>query len=302
MKALQLADYRYIALSLILAILWQLVRGAAWRTLLQEKASYKDVFLTVNEGYLLNNVLPFRLGEIGRSYLLSRKSPLGFWEILPTIVIERGLDVAFAAGLLLCTLPFVVGATWARQAGIITGGIVVAGLVFMYILARNEARALSIFEKLSLRWPLLKRIGGNILPSFFTGLSVLTSPARFIRAILWFALNWGLSILQYYTLLLAFFPNGQFLWAVFTLGAAALGIAAPSSPGAIGVLELTIVGALALFHQNPSSAFAFAITAHIFNYLISGIIGAYALAQDGESLTGLYKSARSLLSRNKQEA
>jgi len=89
----------------------------------------------------LNNLLPFRLGEVGRAFLLSRKAGLGFWQVLSTIVIERILDLSMAVGLLFSTLPFVVGATWAREAAFLVGGMVILGLVVLYILARSRERA-----------------------------------------------------------------------------------------------------------------------------------------------------------------
>ncbi len=47
-------------------------------------------------------------GNLGRAFLLSRKSGLPFGEIIPTIVIERTVDLAFSAAFLLAALPFVV--------------------------------------------------------------------------------------------------------------------------------------------------------------------------------------------------
>jgi hypothetical protein len=52
------------------------------------------------------------------------------------------------------------------------------------------------------------------------------------------------------------------------------------------------VGALSAFGLNPSTALAFAVTAHLIQVLITGVIGALALAQDGESLLNLYRQAR----------
>ena len=118
------------------------MRGLAWRTLLREKASYRDVFLTLSEGYLLNNVLPFRLGELGRAFLLGRKANLGFMEVLSTIVIERVLDLAFSAAILLSAVPFVVGAAGAGKIAILMGVLVVVGLLTLYLLARNREWAL----------------------------------------------------------------------------------------------------------------------------------------------------------------
>jgi hypothetical protein len=295
--ALLLADYRYVAGAALLAMVWLAVRGLFWRTLLQEKANYRDVFLTLNEGYLLNNVLPFRLGEVARAFLLGRKAALEFWHVLSTILLERSMDVAFAASLVLFSLPFVVHADWAGSAAIVVGAVDLAGWVVLYLVALNQVRVIRFYERLRQRWGFLKRLGGNALPAFFNGLSVLTDPRLFLRALAWVTLNWGIVTFQYYLLLRAFFPQVGPVWAVFCLGVAALGIAAPSSPGGVGVLEAALVFALAVFRVDPSDAFAFAILAHLMNYMFTVPIGAYALATDGETLTGLYRSLRISLVR-----
>ena len=80
-----------------IGFIWIVVRAQVWRTLLRNRPSYSDTFWTVGEGYLLNNFLPFRLGEIGRAFLLSRKSGMQFMEIFPTIVIERAMDLGYSA-------------------------------------------------------------------------------------------------------------------------------------------------------------------------------------------------------------
>lgn len=290
--AIYRANYILVTVALALTLVWLGVRGIVWRTLLQEKASYSNVFFTLNEGYLLNNILPFRLGEVGRAFLLGRKSGLDFWHVLSSIVIERTLDLALAVGLLFVTLPFVVGASWAREAAMVAAGIVLVGFGVLYLLARYRETALSLFESLSARWPILFKLGGRAFPAFFAGLVVLIDGGRFLRVLAWMAVNWAVSIIQYLILLLAFFPSARLLWATFSLGVVSLGIAAPSFPGAVGVMELSLVGALSLFDLDASVALAFAITAHLFNYLVTGVLGAYALARDGETLLSLFERLR----------
>ena len=292
-EALQLADYRYVSLSMLVTLSWLGVRGMVWRTLLQDRASYAAVFWSLNEGYLLNNLLPFRLGEFGRAFLLARKSRLEFWHVLSTVVIERVLDLALAVSLLISTLPFVVGATWAREAAAVVGVAVLLGFAALYVLARNQEHVLRLVERLGQRWPVLIRLAGKAVMSLVSGLSVLNDGKRFVRALGWVLLNWLIAIGQYFIMLNAFFPEARGLWAVFSLGVASLGIAAPSSPGALGVLELSIVGSLSLFGLEPSSALAMAITIHLLQYLITGALGTFALARDGESLIGLYRKLRS---------
>jgi len=292
--ALRLADYRFVALMFLTTLLWLLVRTVVWRTLLQEGATYKQVFLTVNEGYLLNNVLPFRLGEVGRAFLLGRKAGLEFMQVFSTILIERALDVAFSAGLLLSTLSFVVGTAWASQAAVAAGSLVLAGLGVLYLLARYRDWTQTQVERIAHRWTFLQGLLRTQVPAFFAGLAALTDGKRFLRVIFWVAVNWFIAVVQFYVILLAFFPQPRLLWAAFSLGVVTLGIAAPSSPGAVGVLELAMVGALSVFGLDPSVALAAALTAHLANYLITGVIGVYALAQDGLTLTGVYKNVQDI--------
>jgi uncharacterized protein (TIRG00374 family) len=107
LDAIRHANYGLLAIGFAIGFLWMAIRAIVWRTLLRNRASYADVFWTIGEGYLLNNFLPFRLGEIGRAFLLSRKSDMQFMEILPTIVIERAMDLGYSAVILLAALPFI---------------------------------------------------------------------------------------------------------------------------------------------------------------------------------------------------
>ncbi|MFZ0532298.1 MAG: lysylphosphatidylglycerol synthase transmembrane domain-containing protein [Anaerolineales bacterium] len=287
-QAIQQADLRFFFAGILFELLWLIVRGFVWRTLLQNKASYHDVFITINEGYLLNNILPFRLGEIGRAFLIGRKAHLDFWQVLPSILIERSLDLAIAVGLFLTTLPFVIGISWAKQAAIGTGIIVLTGLATIYLLARNRHRVLGWIDQAGQRWALVKKLAGRRVIAFFDGLEIITDGRLFLRALGWEGLDWLVSVLQYYLFLRAFFEAPSLLWVLFALGVGALGIAAPSSPGAIGVFEAVLVGALVVFGLDASPATAFALSVHFTSYIITSLMGGYGLYKDGESLSSLY--------------
>jgi hypothetical protein len=295
-NAIRHADYGLLSLALILSVAWIIMRGVVWRTLLQNKTSYSQTFFTLCEGYLLNAFLPFRLGEIGRAFLLSRKTNLAFMEILPTIVIERVLDLAFSAMMLAISVPFVVGAEGADRIAFIVGGIVISGLIVLYVLARNQARAIDLFHRVSKDHPSIQKMGGEFLESFFTGLAVFNDLKLFIAVLVWMTINWSIAIVQYYLTTAAFFPQAQPIWGMFTLGAAAFGAAIPSLPGAVGTFEGAMTGAITLLAGDQSSAFAAALVMRFFNY-ISAMIGAYALMREGQTLGGVYRQLMSL--RNK---
>lgn len=297
LDAIRSADYAILALATVLSFVWMFVRAQVWRTLLRDRPPYKETLLTLSEGYLLNNFLPFRLGEFGRAFLLSRKTDMSFLQILPTVVIERATDLVITAAIFLISLPFITGAGAASQIAIVLGVAVVLGLAFLYLLARNRQRALEIFHKLSARWPALQRFGGGLLESFITGLEVLTDGWLFVRFLLWMIFNWLIAIAIYFLILRAYFPQTQLAWSMFGLGAAAFGGAVPSLPGSVGTFEGAFGGALMLLTGDQSTSLAAALTSHVLNYLTSIVLGGYALTREGQTLSGIYQQLVKLRSK-----
>jgi len=298
-EAIKQANYLILLLALPLSFVWMAVRGIVWRTLLRNRAPYKDVFLTLSEGYLLNSFLPFRLGEFGRAFLLSRKSQMSFLEILPTIVIERAVDLAYSASILLISLPFVVGAEGAGQIGVIVAVVVLIGLAVLYLLARNRKWALELFHKLSQRWPVLQRVGGGFIEAFLEGLVVLTDGWLFARFLFWMTVDWGIALLSYYLIIRAFFPEAQAIWAFFGLGIAAFGNAIPSLPGAIGTFEGAFGGALTILTGDQSTALAASLAGRLYMYISAITLGLIGLASEGETLSGIYQQLREFRAKEK---
>ncbi|MGH2367529.1 MAG: lysylphosphatidylglycerol synthase transmembrane domain-containing protein, partial [Chloroflexota bacterium] len=110
-----LAGARYVwllpALALYFGGVW--VRAVRWRTVLTPLANIPAarLFPVVVIGYMANNVLPARLGEIARCYVLRRREGIPQSAALGTVLLERVMDgitmLAFMAGTL-PLLPFSV--------------------------------------------------------------------------------------------------------------------------------------------------------------------------------------------------
>lgn len=288
-QALLLADYRWLP-AVSLAFLGTVAaRAKAWRTLLEEHTNFKDNFLVLNQGYLLNNVLPLRLGEVGRALLLGERSGLGFWHVLSTVVVERIFDLAFAAALLLGSLSFVIAADWARAAALVALFLVLLGFALLFVLASRPNIFISLVQHVARPWPQLRRWLIQKLESFLQGLGALRDLRRFLQVTLWMSVAWFFNVAWYYLLLQAFFPSADWLWATVTVAVSSMGIALPSSPGYIGVLEGAVVASLNLFGVSPSLALAYAIVAHSLYFLITGLLGAVGFTHQGQSLSRVYQ-------------
>ncbi len=287
-------DLRYLPVVVALFFVTLLARTVAWRTILQEKITFKRTFLTLNQGYLFNNLLPFRLGEVARAFLLNRTDGISFWEVLSTIMVERIFDISLLAVLLLTTVPFVVGVESAERVGYIAAVVVVVGFAVLFWVARNQDTVLRWFERLTKPWPRLTEFGREKLVSLLNGLGALRDAGRFIKVLFWMVVTWLSNIAWYTVLLAAFVPGIRLLASAFAVGFVAMGVSIPSSPGYIGVFEAAEVYALTRFDIPEATAFAYAVVAHSLYLLITIVIGALALARDGQSLGEVYRGLRRL--------
>lgn len=292
LKALASFNPLYVALTVLATLIFLLVRGMAVKTLLEDKVSFKQAFLAVNAGYLLNNIFPLRAGELGRAALLGQTSGLGMIHVLSTIVIERAFDLAIAAGLLLSTLPLALEMDWARPVAMITLVIVIAMLAAMFLVARYRDIVHRWVHKLGARVGWVERFILPQLDSLLRGLSVLVKPSRFLLALFWIGLSWVIAVAEYYILLLSLAPDAPLWWGAFVDSVLALGIAVPSAPGALGVFEAAIVGALSILGFTPESGLAYAVIIHFQQWIVTGVLGAYGLISQGKSLTTFFKDLR----------
>jgi len=280
-----------LATAFALTILSLLTRSIAWRILLQDKPSLKQSFLIINEGYLLNNLFPLRAGEIGRAVFMGQASGLGGFHVLSTIVIERLFDLFMAAIMLLSTLPLAITMDWVKPIAVITLVVVLAALVAMFFVARYHEKVAAWLSGIGKRWAFFGRVVMPRLDSLFDGLTTLTQPRRFLMALFWIALSWVVWVLMYYFMLLSIAPQAPLWWAIFTDGVLAMGVAIPSAPGALGVYEASIVGALSIFGINASAALAFALIMHLLQYATTGVFGVIGLISQRHSLSAVLQSS-----------
>ena len=77
--------------------------------------------------------------------------------------------------------------------------------------------------------------------------------------------------------------------AILTLVATNLGMALPSAPGYLGVYHFLSMLALSAFNIESSTAFSYAVVAHLLVFGSFAVSGAVALVLDGTNLFALYR-------------
>ena len=147
---------------IILVIIPLCFRALAWKSLLQD-ISFRDSFLLINEGYLLNNLIP-RSGEFARIFLVNGVSKVGAFKAAASILIERGLDVIIAAGLFLTTLPLVVEMGWLSTAAITLMVLFCCAILGIILISANAMKIEIWLEKQDIKIRIFKKPIKPIFP------------------------------------------------------------------------------------------------------------------------------------------
>ncbi|MEK6192512.1 MAG: lysylphosphatidylglycerol synthase transmembrane domain-containing protein [Chloroflexota bacterium] len=293
-----LADTRLLVLApcLVLVAAGIVLRAWRWQRLVVPVADHtppvRRIAPIVLIGYLANAVLPARLGEPIRAYLLARRESLNAFEVFGTVLLERILDVAvlavmaFLASLALGAPPWVVQLTGVAAAGgfLIIGVLTLGGLRtvlrFLHRLADHGrfAAARMILTRLdqvaqgfggrSQRLPVAEAAGLTVV-IWLVDTSICWLAARSLGA--------DISLAA----------------ALLIIGVGALGTSVPSAPGSIGTFELAASAAARAVGLTAPAALSLAIVVHATTLLPVALAGAIAMFALGlRSLSDLAGAAR----------
>jgi uncharacterized protein (TIRG00374 family) len=283
LSALSQINILLVAPLMLLLAVALFSRAYAWWVILKKKVTLMQSYLIINAGYFVNTILPFRVGEVARVFLLL-PAGFSFWSAIPTIVVERIFDLGFAFSLFFIGLPFALGFSQDVYYLYLLAGLVVVGVMILVLLVRNRDKVVQWIESRTILGERVRSRLINLVNSVFSGLEILSDPRQFTRVFLGMAFSWGLSLIFQYLLLRAFVPDAKFIMAVFAIGAVAIGISVPSSPGNIGLYEASITLALSAFGVDRSVAFSYALTSHVLNLIVTTVLGSFGLVKEGYSL------------------
>ncbi len=299
-------NYLYLLPALVLLVLINWARTVRWRILIgPESPSQSRLFDIVNIGYLLNNLLPAKAGEVARVYLVGRILPGGYGRAASTLLVERLLDVMAVVTLLAILMPFVAVPEWVRSAGLLFGLLALAGFAVLIVLSRLGDRAVDWLWRFLGRVPVLGTAGfRDAVENLFTGLRVLAVWRVVLGSLLWTAVVWlGYAVFNY--VIIQVFPalDVPFSSAALVLCATGLSMVVPSTPGAVGPFETAAVLALSVFGVEESSALAYALGLHMFTNISLIAFGLVGLVREGVTIGGVREgSQRATLSHNEPAA
>jgi hypothetical protein len=251
-------------------------RGARWRALLAPIAPlpYRIVLGYTYIGYLANNVLPARLGELYRSHALGEGEGVSRPTVLGTVVVERVVDTVMVVAIA------AVAVLVLSVRGVMTSAVLL-GLAFVSLLiialglgiAAHRLPGADRVAAIIARRPRLLELARRLRD----GLAVAGQPRVIAVALAFSALAWAASTGT-------FLAAGQAVGVQLTVAQAALltsGVAlvtiVPSGPGYVGTFELTVVSIADGFGIPKDSAFALGLLVHVMILATTSVGGVIAI-------------------------
>lgn len=282
------SPFSYYLMAAFFTLFFLLVRTLGWRALLAFRPTYRNTFMKLCLGYFINNIFPFRLGEISRAVFMGASLKVNPGHILSSIFIERVLDLIILAFFLLIMLPYVVGMAWIKTTAWLILGIMVIGLIFLFFVIRNSRLFENFLSRIGNKSNLFAKMIVPFFLSLLEGFKTLRNPKQFAAGFFGILGSWLVSFVQFSLFLYLLTGTSEWWWGAFANTILALGIALPSAPAGLGIYESSIVAGLKLFNIDESIALAFALIMHISQFILIGILGIYALSRDGFSLKNLF--------------
>ncbi len=283
--------------AVVLATLTFPLRLIRWRLLLRDDRGQAyaagPLWHAVALGFMANNVLPLRAGELVRAYAAARLARIRFTTVLSSIGVERifdGLTVVALLTLALLTpdLPASVSVGEVSVARVAEMSGILAGIALLAaILVLASPLAAERLVRRVLPWQRMADRLVNLIEGVRQGLVVLRTPARLLAVLLWSLALWLTNALAFYVGFWSFDIPVSYAGALLLQGLLVLGISIPSTPGFFGPFEAVIVGVLALYGIPRDVAFSYAISYHVTSFIPITLLGLWSLTRTPEGLRGL---------------
>jgi uncharacterized protein (TIRG00374 family) len=276
--------------ALVIAVI--AILAIRWHALLPNNpiVPIRLVFCYLMIGYMMNAIIPLRLGDLARAYLLGRRHGIAVSTTLSTVVAERLFDVLAIViiGFLVSTvleLPPLV------QVGLRTFAVIgVAGMCVLYGLSFwgnwIDRLAWRKTESGHMRWltALLQRLN-----YFCKALTVLHDWKRLLAASALTLAGWSVLSASLSMFALSFGPKVPYLAGSLMMVATSLGASIPSAPGSTGVFHVMTVLALSVWNVPTEEAVAVGVLAHGVTIALHIVLGALCAWLVGIRLSALWK-------------
>src|SRR5712691_3685361 len=219
MASFRLADFRWLIIYPVFATALNLIRSEIWRLLLRKRVTVADAFWGYSVGFLVNNVMPFRVGEAARIGVLARKRHLPIVEVAAAAGIERVLDMLSVVLILAIALPLTTGTLGMQHAAVVAAiatAVVIVGIVLVVLF--GESLEPLVEAAFTILMPRHADAFVRRWREFHGALAVMRRPSIALPATFGALAVWALTVVLQWTVLRAFQPAAGMVDAALLIG------------------------------------------------------------------------------------
>jgi uncharacterized protein (TIRG00374 family) len=278
------ANPAWLAVLVAFVVADVLIRALRWKILLAPVAdvAYRTTLSSLLVGYLANNVLPARLGELVRAHDLGERTGISRSTILGTILVERVVDTVVVVAI--ASVSILVLSVRGIVASAILVGLAVSALLVLAIAIGIAAHRLPGADRAAEfigRWPRVT----DILSRLREGLAIATRMRTMSAAVVLTVVAWSCTVIAFTAAAQAVGVQPTLAQAALLASGTNLSTAIPSAPGYVGTFELAAVTIAASIGIARESALAIAVLVHVTALLITSAGGAVAFVLGQRSRT-----------------
>jgi uncharacterized protein (TIRG00374 family) len=283
-RQLQKTEWSWTLVSAALALIGLWIRARRWSYLFPPRSNPPALVPAMMIGYMVNNILPLRAGEIVRVYVVARRWGRGFWTALATLVVERVLDslvLILVLGVLIFLIPVPATLRWAAT---ILLALDVIAVTVLGLLAVAPAACERVLRGATRGWPGLAERGLPVFRRFVDGLDGIRTPAHALPLALWTIAVWLTPAAAAWVMFRAVHLDLPWIAAWTVLAFIGVGISIPAAPGYVGVFHYAAVLALEIFDVPRPAALSYALVFHASHILAITAAGWVFLLREHLSL------------------
>ncbi|MFQ5903633.1 MAG: lysylphosphatidylglycerol synthase transmembrane domain-containing protein [Candidatus Binatia bacterium] len=277
----------YLAACVAFSISAVWFRALRWRYLLPDRRGVRtfNLFAATMIGYMGNNLLPFRVGDLARAYIAAKREQASTSAFLATVVVEHLLDLLTVLLILGILVFFVSFPAWfTKGAYLLLGASLLVLALLLLLKAKKEHVGSFIQRKFSFSGT--QRIV-DLSEAFFDGLKGLEVGRELVVVLFLSIPLWVAYALATYTALMASHLDLPLAASWALLSFIGIGLSLPSAPGFIGTFQFFTVAALALFAVDESEAFGFSLVFHVSQFVPLTLFGWLLLLREQMALSDL---------------
>jgi glycosyltransferase 2 family protein len=271
-------NWGWLALALLALVFGYVIRIQRWKLMLRldnKKINWISCAGPLLGSFAMNNVLPFRAGDLMRAFAFNKKLEVSPSGVLATLFVERLLDLLMVLVFLIAGLQFFdMKISMLFDIGDVALTLCAIAIVALLIFPRMLLPAPLFMCTVMLKFaPTLGEKLKNAVDNVFQILCHLSGLRFMLTLLIYSFFAWVAEgcVFWFIALSLPSIENSSAAWLALPVGT--LSTLIPSTPGYIGTFDFFTSETMQFLHNTTPGSVAFALVAHLVIWAPITIVG-----------------------------